>query len=94
MRYTAGQLAHRLHLLGLQQRRLRLLTSVDLGPEPFIGCGKLPRAPRYRALELFAVARQRYCGVAKLIADLIQFTNAAAQWIHRLAPAQGLGGGR
>jgi hypothetical protein len=91
VRNPAGQLPHRLHLLGLQQRRLRLLTGVDLGPKPFIGCGKFPGPPCYRALELFAVARQRCGGVAKLIADLIQFTHAgaqwAAQWIDRLALA-------
>src|ERR1700750_2334436 len=31
---TAGQLTQCLHLLSLQQRRLRLLTSLDFGPEP------------------------------------------------------------
>ena len=86
MRNTAGQLPHRLHLLGLQQRRLGLLTGVDLGAEPFIGHGKLPSAPCYGALELLAVALQRRGSVAKFIADLIQFTHPAAQWIDSFTP--------
>ena len=52
---------------------MRLLTRGNFAAEPFIGCGQFSSALRHHGLELFAVARQSRCGIAKLATDLVEF---------------------
>src|SRR5215469_10840381 len=94
MRNAAGQLSHRLHFLGLQQRRLGLLSRLDFGTEPFVSGGELTSSLCHGALELFAVARQRCSRIAQLVADLVELTHSADQRTDGLASSQSLRGGR
>src|SRR5215469_12788663 len=94
MRNAAGQLSHRLHFLGLQQRRLGLLSRLDFGTEPFVSGGELTSSLCHGALELFAVARQRCSRIAQLVADLFELTHTADQRTDGLASSQSLRGGR
>jgi hypothetical protein len=84
---ASSQLPHRLHLLGLQQRRLRLLTRGNLGTEPIIGCSQLLSALPHHRLKLFAVVRQSGGGVAELATDLVEFPHPADQLPNRLTPS-------
>src|SRR5215472_1999669 len=93
MRDTAGQLPHRFHLLGLQQRRLRLLSGVDLRPQPLIGGREFMRALRYHALKLLSIMRQGGGSGPERVADLVKFTYPATHLADRFAASECLGSG-
>ena len=94
MRNAPGQLSHRLHLLCLQERRLRLLPGDDFGSQPLVGSSELLSAVRDHTFELFRVVRQRSRGVAQRFSHLIQFTHSADHWTQRPAASQGACGSR